>query len=376
MRLGKIIKYGVFTIIAALLGVVLYVSGWVFFNSRAIEEAQTITAENGVHSLEAPEINGVRQWVQIRGNDARNPVIVFIHGGPLTPMMPWAHLYQQAWEQDFVVAQWDQRGVGKSRHHPETGARIPRGDTIDQYVDDAIDVIDYVRTQTGQEKVILIGHSWGSVIGLRVAQARPDLLHAYVGAGQVLDMEEAERRSNALALAEARRQENKKAIEALERIQPYPDSFLTAKDSEERSEIFMTARRWVSVLLPSGEPVMGKLIRAPFLSPAYTLPEAWRFLKDVQDRSVVNSPAFRELLAVHFPREGMTFEIPVFFIEGRQDHFTESSVVADNFSKISAPAKGFYWLENSGHFGMIQESDAFHGLLVEHVLPVAADEGP
>ena len=189
----KVIRYSTVGVFSLLLFVSFVTGGWLYFEIQGKVETLKITGMNGIDQLEAPMINGARQWVQIRGEDKENPVILFIHGGPGNAMMPLNAMFQPLWEEDFTVVQWDQRGAGKSVSDPYSGAPIPMGSDIQQYVDDAVEVAQYVLSETGHQKLIVIGHSWGSVVGVRLAQQRPDLLHAYVGTGQVVDMLETER---------------------------------------------------------------------------------------------------------------------------------------------------------------------------------------
>lgn len=373
MTFFKWLKRIIIGFIVLLVLVISGALGWRGYERADIGEAQQVNADTGIQSLEAVMIGGVRQWVKIQGEDTRNPVIVFIHGGPLNPMMPWGHLYAKKWDSAFTVVQWDQRGVGKSREDPATGEPIAMGTDIATYVQDAIEVINHVRARTGQDKVFLIGHSWGSVVGLRVAEERPDLLHAYIGTGQLLDMEENEATTFELTLDAARAAGNTEAVAELEAVMPYPASVHTATTDEERRTIFTAARKWNSRLLPTGEKVTKDLITAPFLSPDYTLADAFAFVRGVQNADVVNTPIFRQIMDLRFPADGIALDVPVFFLEGRQDHYTESSLVARFMPQISAPQVTLHWFERSGHFSMIQEADAFAQFLIDEVRPLATD---
>ena len=129
-----------------------------------------------------------------RGADRDNPVLVYIHGGPGAVEMPFAWSFQRPWEDYFTVVQWDQRGAGRS-YPLNDPARLAPTLTIDRYRDDAIELIDLLRRRYGKRKVFLLGHSWGSIVGLSVAAKRPDLLYGVRG----------ETASYDLVLSEARR---------------------------------------------------------------------------------------------------------------------------------------------------------------------------
>src|ERR1700722_19536206 len=107
-------------------------------------------------------IGGIDQWIAIQGRDANNPAILFLHGGPGEAQSPFLKLFLP-WEQAFTVANWDQRGSGKTfgRNGPLTPAM-----TLDRLVDDALEVAQHVCDRLGKKKVILVGHSWGSFLGV------------------------------------------------------------------------------------------------------------------------------------------------------------------------------------------------------------------
>lgn len=368
----KVFKISLLTLLTL---IVLAISGlllWRMIERQVVKEELELATDSAIDRLITVDINGAPQWIKIRGTDKSNPVLLFIHGGPQNPMMPWAHLYQPLWEKHFTVVQWDQRGVGKSRHHPDTSDRIAMGNSIQQYVDDTASVIKFIQSTTHKDKVFLMGHSWGSVVGLEVAKQKPELLHAYIGTGQLFDMEQTEATSFQHALEAAHGQNNQDAIRELELLKPYPASLYNATSDTERKKVFITARKWNTRLLSSGNQVTKQLLTAPFLSPDYTLGEAVTFLRDTQNADIVNTPLFRKLLSLKFDEQKSQVSVPVFFFEGTEDHFTESSVVRETFPQIQAPQKALIWFENSGHFPMIQEPEAFAKTLIEQVLPLAA----
>ena len=130
-------------------------------------------------------INGIGQWITITGARCDNPVILFIHGGPGNPLSPFADAIYQGWEQHYTLVQWDQRGAGMTYTQQRPTDDVPL--SLEQMRDDGIAVTNYVRQRLGQDKVILMGSSWGSILGVYMAKASPSLYHAYVGTAQVVD---------------------------------------------------------------------------------------------------------------------------------------------------------------------------------------------
>ena len=137
--------------------------------------------DKGVASLEKITLGGLPQQVLIRGRDRTKPIVLFLHGGPGMPLIPYAHAFQRPLERDFVVVQWDRRGTGNS-YAP---GMSPGSIRTSREFADTLQLIELLRRRFGQEKVILVGHSYGAWLGAWVAQQRPDLVSAYVGVGQV-----------------------------------------------------------------------------------------------------------------------------------------------------------------------------------------------
>src|SRR5579885_2886921 len=193
----------------------------------------SVGTSNGVAQLQPVEINGYPQWLLIRGQDVSSPVLLFLHGGPGESNMWLAHYTMQELEQHFVCVNWDQRGAGKS-FHPGPN---PESMTIDQFVQDTIALIELLRVRFGQRKILLLGHSWGSVLAMKVAAARPDLLYAVIGMGQVVDNKRGEDLSYRYVLKCAHAEHNRKAIRILEQL---GESDTFKKDST------FVQRRWLA----------------------------------------------------------------------------------------------------------------------------------
>jgi pimeloyl-ACP methyl ester carboxylesterase len=131
------------------------------------------------------KIGGIDQWIQIRGQDRDNPVLLCLHGGPGATWLPLTAVFAP-WEKDFTVVQWDQRGAGKSLE--ASGPSIASTMSIQRMADDGIELAELLRAHLKKEKILLLGHSWGSILGVHMVLQRPDLFYAYVGTGQVAQM--------------------------------------------------------------------------------------------------------------------------------------------------------------------------------------------
>ncbi|MGZ8744144.1 MAG: alpha/beta fold hydrolase, partial [Nocardioides sp.] len=143
----------------------------------------------GISEKLSVPINGVQQGMVIRGRDASNPVLLWVHGGPGMPDYPLTQQYPPDLEDLFTIVWWDQRGAGLS-YDPD----IPPGTmTIEQFVDDTLAVTDYLRQRFDQDKIYLLGHSWGSFIAIQAAAGSPERYKAYLGMAQMVHQLESER---------------------------------------------------------------------------------------------------------------------------------------------------------------------------------------
>ena len=330
-----------------------------------VRDIGRIVAPDGVQETFTANLGGARQVVNVRGADRLNPILLFIHGGPGAVEMPIAWSFQRPWEDFFTVVQWDQRGAGRSYPLNDPKAIAPTM-TPDRYRDDAIELIELLQKRYGQRKVIVLGHSWGSTVGLAVAAKRPDLLHAYVGVGQIIDVRENERVGMAWTLAEARRRGDADAVRDVEKLRPYPDSGPFTIDQADGW------RKWAFRYggLAAYRPDANFYLRAPRLSPEYEASDlqAWD-----DGAGFTVTTLWPRLADIRFTNT-RPLDVPVIMLLGRHDYATPSSITAKWMSGLNAPRKEVLWFEHSAHLPMIEEPGRFLNALLEHVRPLAGGQ--
>ncbi len=150
-----------------------------------LRNSTKIRTPKGISSLEELTLGGEKQWIFIRGTDQKNPVLLFLHGGPGAPMLgiSGSRKYDTEIVKHFTVVHWDQRGAGKSLNSDIRVDSI----TIDRFVEDCNELIDYLRNRFHTQKVFIVGHSWGTIIGIKTAYKYPEKIHAYVGVAQEIN---------------------------------------------------------------------------------------------------------------------------------------------------------------------------------------------
>jgi len=309
-----------------------------------------------IASVERWRINGIDQSVIIRGRDRNNPILIWVHGGPGSSETPPLRRFDAGLEEHFVVVYWDQRFAGQSF---DPRAPKPAHLTIQQYVDDLGAVVDRLLAQLAQRKVLVVGHSWGTVPGILYAEQHPEKLFAYVGVGQVADVPESERRSYDFVLKQARSRGDTKAIRELELMGPPPRPHGSAFTPRDLLQTFGGSFH--------GDGSYLKLIAQSLGQSEYN----WRDLAAFQGAPAYSAKLLNtEFATFRIDDRPRTYGVPTFLVSGRSDHQSEASVAYEFFERISAPQKAFVWFEKSGHNPPFEEPVAFQAWLIKTVRPL------
>lgn len=309
--------------------------------------------------LEKLRIGGSDQWILERSENTDNPVILFLHGGPGTSQLTSNRRSTKDLEKSFIVVNWDQRGAGKSYGAIRDSARM----NIDQFVEDTRELTLYLLKKFRKERIVLAGHSWGSVIGVLAASRYPELFYGYIGIGQVANMAEGESASYRWTLNRAVEEKNKRAIAKLERMgtPPYRGDW-QAKT--------ITERKYVGRF---GGEVHGSRIGAfglVFWNVAFS--REYGFMDRINVfRGIFGSMKllWQQLLTVDLFRSVPEFKIPVYMMEGRFDHEVPSEIAERYFYAIRAPSKELLWFEKSAHMVNSEEKEEFNRILVDRIRP-------
>lgn len=325
-----------------------------------LRELRKIHTPNGIETLEQVELNGEKQWISIRGKDKSNPVLLFIHGGPASPMMPISWAYQNGWEDYFTVVQWDQRVSGKNWLTSDTALTAP---TIHRgmITRDAAQLVFLLCDRLEQDKIFIMGYSFGSMIGIKLAALIPDKIQAFISVGQVSPgKSEQLLYSRLLDLATAAN--NDLASKELQALAPYPNP-----NGKTPVNDLLTVRKWARKFNGGwyGKQNLNLYFDLSQLSPEYTSDE-------IRQQSAGDSWVARRMMqqsnTFQFP---LSLEVPIVFMMGLHDLQTPYSSAKDYFDEISAPHKSFHTFENSAHFPMLEEPGKFLVTLVNQVLPLA-----
>jgi len=326
----------------------------------AIASSQTI-GPAGINELKTVNIGGIPQWISVRGSNRANPILLFLHGGPGSPMMPESWTFQRPWEDFFTVVQWDQRGAGKT--FSAAGRRPDKSMTIGEMESDTEQLITFLRKTYNKRKIFLLGHSWGSILGVMVAQRHPEWLYAYVGVGQVVNGQENEIVGYRETLAEAEKTGNQKAIRALKALAPYPNP-----DGLTPMSKVLQERKWDVVL---GGMVYGQTRND--VSGIWALSPQYTDYDDVSAR--LGEISSVEILLPQMEKVNFNnvtrFKCPVFIFAGAQDRTTPEVLAHQYYERIQAPEKKFFEIPRAAHYVVTEAQGQVLMDMVDYVWPLA-----
>lgn len=328
----------------------------------SVEDLMRIAAPEGVQDTYKANIGGIEQWINVRGQDRANPMILFVHGGPASPSMPTTWQWQRPVEEYFTVAHYDQRGVGKTLRANDVDA-VADTIKIDRFVDDAIEVAEHLRARYKQDKLVLVGHSWGTIVATRAALKRPELFHAYVGIGQVANVHENERISFEFGMEQAKKHNNTEALKEMEAIAPYPGNQPITR------ERIIVARKWPQHYggLTAYKSDSKYYYSGPILSPEYDQAD-W---KAINEGSMLTlGRVLQEWTEVDFFKVKQ-FPLPIVQFLGRHDYTTPTAPVVKWMAQLKAPYKQSVWFEHSAHMMPWEEPGKTLTSLLTYVRPLA-----
>jgi pimeloyl-ACP methyl ester carboxylesterase len=305
-------------------------------------------------------LGGIEQWVTVKGDSCANPIILFLHGGPGNPLSAYADAVYGAWAKDFTLVQWDQRGSGM------TFGRSPPGPkdalTIQQLSSDGAELAAHLARRFHQPKVILWGSSWGSILGVHMAKAHPELFYAYLGTSQGVSYRENPAANYAKLLGLARAAQDSAELAVLEGVGPPPWADPRSFGKVRRVVRAYEAKSATPAPLHWWKPAAD--YATPEATAAYEEGEEFSFLAFV---GLKGDGMFSQ---VDLPSLGTDFAIPMFFVHGAQDLLFTPEVARRYVDNLKAPQKAFVLLEHAGHDPNQEVVDAEFKLLKERILPL------
>lgn len=350
----------IIVIVMPVLIIVGFAVGLLFYLSpgepKPYVDAEGAQVKGSISEKITVNIGGVEQGMFIKGQDVRNPVLLYLHGG--MPDHFLTERYPTGLDEYFTVVWWEQRGSGLSY----STDLPPQSVNPEQLILDTVELTNHLRARFGQEKIYLMGRSGGTFTGIQVAARAPELYHAYIGVAQMSDQLESERLAYDYMRKRYRDEGNTRMARRLEKAPvgdtvPLPDSYLRVRDVAMHDLGVGTTRDMRSI-------VTGVLLQS-IMSGEYTLGEKidiWRG-KIFSGKRLWNTQ-----LSTDLTTKVTGLAIPVYLLHGVYDYTVSYDLARAYFERLEAPVKGFYTFENSAHSPLFEEPDRFCEIVREDVL--------
>lgn len=349
MRIFKLILAALF--VAFMAALTLTANG----STPPITDSAGVTIPGSIAQFRTIKLGGIDQRILIRGRSTNNPILLLLHGGPGAPEYAMYREHNGALEDHFTLVHLEQRGAGRSFHDSLTAADM----SIEKFLSDVHELVLQLKAEFHQEKIFILGHSWGTVLGTLYTRDHAENVAAYIGQGQVAWLMEGEDRSYDFVMREATKANDAEAIATLTRIGRPP---YTVSELIEQRQL-VTQYGGASVDRASATDVILGMLNQPefaWLDLYYLLRGVFFSLDTMWD----------PLMQVNLMKDATDLKVPVYFALGRHDHQVPADLAAEYFAQLKAPAKHLVWFENSAHTPSAEEPELFNKMMIEQVLPL------
>ena len=300
-------------------------------SSQNKKEFRSENISHKIDTLLTPEIGGIKQAIEIKTDDSNRPILFVLAGGPGSSMMNNADSYTNNLKNKFTIVQWDQRGAGKTlKLNPS-----PIQPSLEQMEKDTYQVISFIIKELNQEKIYLLGSSWGNVLGFYIVKNYPELLYAYFAVNPVISQLESEK--ELLKTLKIHFKENSLASKELASVN------IPFKIDED----LFYLRKWL-FYKDGKEYVTSNDFKKGFLQWSKT----W-------------SPVWNEVMSINLPKTLKKVDCPIYFFVGKNDIQTSTKITKEYFEELKAPKKDLFLFENSGHQIHQDEPEKFQNTIIK-----------
>ncbi|MBG6132862.1 pimeloyl-ACP methyl ester carboxylesterase [Aquimarina sp. EL_43] len=326
------------------------------------KDEQGDSIKSSIAEMKHIPIGGIEQFVLIRGKNIANPILLVLHGGPGATETPMFRKHNSDLEEHYTVVYWDQRGSGKS-----TISNIPTSTfTLDRFIEDTNEVTKYLKKRFKKDKIFLLGHSWGSLLGISTVYKYPNDYHAYIGTGQIGNVDKNEQVAYRFALKKVTEDQDTIAINRLKKIGGFTNRPID-KD-------LLKSRMYVSKYgsLYKENSVLDVFVTPILYNKEYTISDKYNAITNGTDiEAIIQSPVFNLFETVFKTDLTKTIEelkVPVYFLQGKHDYLTNYDIAKEYFDVLKAPKKTFITFYKSAHFPPFEEPKKFNDFMINNVL--------
>ena len=323
----------------------LFINGCTSVSTRLIRDKKGNIIPGSVVLLEKVKLGEMYQWIQIRGYDISNPVLLWLHGWPGAAQMPIAHHFSGALEKDFIVVHWDQRGAGKSNPTDFDEQTM----TIKQFISDAHELTRYLKNRFNKRKIYLVGHSWGTLLGIQLAYKYPEDYYAYIAVSQVIDSYASNEIAYKWLVKQIKKRGKNKDLKRLKKLgaPPFTDH-----------EKYVKFAKMVDSYGGGMDIGFARLVWIALRAPEYNLTDYFAWFRGANRGS---GPMWDSTRSCNIFQEVHKLKIPVYFFSGKNDYNTPLQLVKKYFETLEAPkGKDLVIFEKSAHTPFIKETEKFN----------------
>lgn len=333
-------------ILATIIAVIVLALLSVFVSRLINSNKNKIDTQNGIQESTYIDIDGMKQYIQIRGENTENPVMIFIHGGPASPMGYVSAYYQKELESELTIINYDQRGCGRTYYANDCDANS----NIGLLVDDLNSIVEYAKKRFGKNNVIIAGHSWGTVIGSIYVQKHPENVSCYIGISQITSLYENKLNAAKSALEKDAikgtedEQKLTNLINKMSKVKEYDDMPL-----DDLGQLVSITSKYIAC---EGEMSGLSQMITGITSPDMNFNDMKWFLSQMDtEKFFAQNKEIMEYAFFGFDIDMLSknYNVPVYYIAGKGDYAVCQKDIETYYESIEAPDKAFYWIENAGH---------------------------
>jgi pimeloyl-ACP methyl ester carboxylesterase len=291
-------------------------------------------------------IGDVKQFIMIKGEDIKNPILLLLHGG--TTETPHFAKFNQPLEKHFTVVYYDQRGEGKSYIKGSDSSLL----TLKRYIQDVHELTQYLKKRFDKKKILLLGHSFGTLLGMKTISLYPEDYSAYIAVSQVADSIKSDNLAydGLLEVAPSK-------VKNIQRVTK--ENLLTLDFTKRSKALINLSIKHGGIYHDSSFLGLMKKALLPILRfKPYSFTEKLRAIKQHEERILMYYQAC-------VMQEVTSIKVPIYFLHGKYDMVINYALTRAYFEKLQAPQKEFITFENSAHFPPFEESEKFNSWMVE-----------
>lgn len=341
---------------------ILFVLSLIIVVSRLVnKKTYAIQSVDGIEFYGYIEIGNIEQYVQIRGEHKDNPVIIFVHGGPGFPITYLSTYHQHYLEEDFTIVNYDQRGSGRTYYRNLSDGYTNQTLSSKILLEDLDGIVNYICNKLEQDKIIMMGQSWGSILGTNYVRSTPDKVEAYIGVGQVTDFDQGKVFAAEKAMLEANEEDQKILLDNISIFKE--TSSIKEIDIENLESLILTSQKY----LKSGDEISGmKQMWLGLTSPTMNFQDIKWFLKASSTESIFDlEKNLVEYMYFDFNifEEEMTYQVPMYFLQGSNDYITPTGLVETFYEQLESPDKKMKLQKGGGHTPFLDDPKTFAELI-------------